>query len=125
VVGIGREPRPTQPRRGDVHLIAFEEVGGAVMRGPHPAVLVQNDRLARSRTALVCPLSTRGGLAPDSIPPYLVWVRRHESGLDQDGWVKVDQLYTRPVEGLGPRLGRLSPEAMDRVDASLRFVLAL
>lgn len=125
MVGIGRSREGGGPSRGDVHLITFAEVGGAVMRGPHPAVLVQTDRLSRSSTVLVCPMSTRGGRGPDYVPPYLVWVRRQESGLDRDGWIKVDQLYTRPVEDLGPRLGRLNPEAMARLDASLRFVLAL
>ena len=44
---------------------------------------------------------------------------------DRDGWVKADQLFTRPIDTLGPRLGRLNPAAMTRVDASLRFVLGL
>jgi mRNA-degrading endonuclease toxin of MazEF toxin-antitoxin module len=59
------------------------------------------------------------------VPAYLAWVVRSESGLDRDGWVKVDQVYTRPVELLGPKLGRLNPEALARVDASLRFALDL
>ncbi len=125
MVGIGREPRGSVIRRGDIHLVTFEDIGGAAIQGPHPAVLVQSDRMARSATVLVCPMSTRGGRGPAVTLPYLVWVRRVESGLDRDGWVKADQVYTRPVELLGPRLGRLNPEAMARVDASLRFVLAL
>jgi mRNA-degrading endonuclease toxin of MazEF toxin-antitoxin module len=125
MVGIGRGPAALRGRRGDIHLVAFEDIGGATIQGPHPAVVVQTDRLARSSTVLVCPMSTRSGRRPDAVPPYLAWVARHESGLDRDGWVKVDQIYTRPVELLGLRLGRLNPEALARVDASLRFVLAL
>ncbi len=48
-----------------------------------------------------------------------------DSGLDRDGFVKCDQVFTRPAPWLGQRLGRLNPEAMARVDASLRFVLGL
>ena len=70
-------------------------------------------------------MTSRGGRQPDVVQPYLVWVSRKESGLDRDGWVKADQVFTRPVDILGPRLGRLAPEALARVDASLRFVLAL
>lgn len=125
MVSIGQHPAVGQGRRGDIHLVAFEDIGGAAIQGPHPAVIVQSDRLARSSTVLVCPMTTRGGRGPEVVPPYLVWVPRHASGLDRDGWVKADQLYTRPVELLGPRLGRISPEAMTRVDASLRFVLAV
>jgi mRNA-degrading endonuclease toxin of MazEF toxin-antitoxin module len=47
------------------------------------------------------------------------------SGLTRDGYVKVDQVFTRPTDALGPKVGRLKPETMDRLDAALRFVLAL
>jgi mRNA-degrading endonuclease toxin of MazEF toxin-antitoxin module len=47
------------------------------------------------------------------------------SGLDRDGFVKADQVFTRPAERLGPRVGRLNPETMDRLDVALRFVLEL
>lgn len=125
VVSIGHRSPVAGPRRGDVYLVDFEEVGGAVMQGPHPAVVVQTDRLSRSATVLVCPMTSRGGGRPDYVPPHLAWVGRRESGLDRDAWVKPDQLFTRPVDSLGPRLGRLAPEAITRVDMALRFVLAL
>ena len=38
---------------------------------------------------------------------------------------RCDQVFTRPASWLGPKLGRLNPEALARVDASLRFVLEL
>ena len=58
VVGIGRAPASIGPSRGDVHLIAFPDVGGHVIRGPHPGVVVQTDRLARSSTVIVVPLTS-------------------------------------------------------------------
>jgi mRNA-degrading endonuclease toxin of MazEF toxin-antitoxin module len=125
MVTIGRGAAILGPRRGDIYLVDFEEIGGAVMQGQHPAIVVQTDRMARSSTVLVCPVTSRGNRQPDYVPPYRAWVERRESGLDRDAWVKPDQLFTRPVESLGPRLGRLAPEAIARVDASLRFVLAL
>jgi mRNA-degrading endonuclease toxin of MazEF toxin-antitoxin module len=71
-------------------------------------------------------MTTRGGRTPGEwLPPYLVDVSRRDSGLDRDGFVKCDQVFTRPAPWLGLRLGRLSPEAMARVEASLRFVLGL
>ncbi|HYO42006.1 MAG TPA: type II toxin-antitoxin system PemK/MazF family toxin [Candidatus Limnocylindrales bacterium] len=124
-MSIGQRPVLDRGRRGDIHLVTFEDIGGAAIQGPHPAVIVQSERLARSSTVLVCPMTTRQGRGHEVVPPYLVWVSRQATGLDRDGWVKADQLYTRPVELLGPRLGHISPEAMTRVDASLRFVLAL
>jgi mRNA-degrading endonuclease toxin of MazEF toxin-antitoxin module len=107
--------------------VQFEDAGGDVLRGPHPAVVVSSDRLNRwDGTVLVCSMTSRSRHeSPAWVPPYLVRVTRRESGLDRDGWTKCDQVFTRPAPSLGPRLGRLAPEALARVDASLRFVLAL
>jgi mRNA-degrading endonuclease toxin of MazEF toxin-antitoxin module len=124
VVGIGRGVAPAGPRRGDIHFIAFPEVGGHVLGGPHPAVVVQSDRLRRSSTVVVVPMTSAARSAAES-PPYLVPVTRRESDLDRDGFVKCDQPATLPVAVLGPRAGRIAPEALHRVDAALRFVLAL
>ena len=70
-------------------------------------------------------MSTRGGRRPDAVPPYLVWVTRHESGLIVMAGSRSTRSTPGPVELLGPKLGRLNPEALARVDASLRFVLGL
>lgn len=124
VVGIGRETGASGPRRGDVHFIAFPDLGGRVLRGPHPAVVVQTDRLRMSSTVVVVPMTSRARSAAEE-PPYLVAVAARDSGLDRDGFVKCDQPATLPVVALGPRAGRLAPAAIDRLDAALRFVLDL
>lgn len=126
MVAIGQRAPDTRPRRGDIHLVQFPDLGGHVLRGPHPALIVSSDRLNRpDGTILVCSLTSRGAADPAWVLPYLVRVTRRDSGLDRDGWVKCDQVFTRPAIWLGPKLGRLAPEALARVDASLRFVLAL
>jgi mRNA-degrading endonuclease toxin of MazEF toxin-antitoxin module len=122
VVGIGSEGAQLGPRRGDIHFIAFPDLGGHVLRGPHPAVVVQTDRMRRSSTVIVVPMTSSPRSAAEK-PPYLVAVARQESGLDRDGFVKVDQPATLPLSVLGPRAGRLTPETMQRLDVSLRFVL--
>ncbi len=124
MVGIGRVLPPVGPRRGDVHFVAFPDLDGRVIRGPHPAVVVQSDRLARSATVIVAPLTSAPRSAPER-PPYLVPLAAREADLPRDGFIKCDQLTTLPVSLLGPRVGRLNPEAMGRLDAALRFVLAL
>ena len=124
MVGIGHEGAQLGPRRGDIHFIAFPDLGGHVLRGPHPAVVVQTERMRRSSTVVVVPMTSSPRSAGEQ-PPYLVAITRQESGLDRDGFVKADQPATLPVRVLGPRAGRLAPEAIERLDASLRFVLAL
>jgi mRNA-degrading endonuclease toxin of MazEF toxin-antitoxin module len=104
--------------------VTFPDAGGHVLRGPHPAVVVQNDRLARSGTVVLVPM-TSSARSADLQPPYLVAIAARDSGLPSDGFVKCDQPVTLPVALLGPRAGRLNPDAVERVDAGLRFVLAL
>lgn len=124
MVGIGREPAALGPRRGDIHFIAFPDQGGNVLRGPHPAVVVQTDRMRRSSTVIVVPMTSSPRSAAEA-PPYLVAVSGRESGLDRDGFVKCDQPATLPMTVLGPKRGRLAPHAIDRLDIALRFVLEI
>ena len=122
MVGIGQRPAQAGPRRGDVHFIAFPDSGGDVLRGPHPAVVIQAERMQRSSTVIVVPMTSSSRSAVEA-PPYLVAIGAAESGLGRDGFAKCDQLATLPVIVLGARAGRLSPAALDRVDVALRFVL--
>ena len=124
MVGIGRTAPPVGPMRGDIHYIDFPDLGGNVIRGPHPAVVVRTDRLARSTTVIVAPMTSSPRSAPEK-PRYLVPVAAREAGLPRDGFVKCDQLATYPTVLLGPKLGRLNPAAIDRLDDALRFVLGL
>ena len=112
------------PGRGDIHFVDFGDTGGNVIRGPHPAVVVQTDRLRRSSTVVVVPM-TSTARAAEFAPPFLVAVTRRESGLARDGWIKCDQPMTLPAELLGPRAGRLTPAVLGRVGAALLFVLDL
>lgn len=124
MVAIGQRPPRAGPRRGDVHFIAFPDTGGNVLRGPHPAVVVQTDRMTRSSTVIVVPMTSAARSAVLA-PPYLVAVGARESGLDRDGFAKCDQPTTLPLVVLGPRAGRLAPAALDRLDSALRFVMDL
>jgi mRNA-degrading endonuclease toxin of MazEF toxin-antitoxin module len=123
-VSIGRAAPRVGPRRGDIVLVTFPEVGGHVQAGRRPAVVVQADRLARSGTVVLCPMTSAP--PPDDLPrPHRVAVTHAESGLDRDGWVKADQFVTVPTGVLVGPIGRLAPPAIERVDAALRFVLDL
>lgn len=121
-MSIGRGAPPTGPRRGDVVVVAFPEVGGHVQAGRRPAVVVQTDRLARSGTVVVCPM-TSAPPRDDHPRPHRVPVARRDSGLDRDGWVKADQLVTIPATMLGGPVGHLGPAVLERLDVALRFVL--
>ena len=124
MVGIGHAPPIVGPARGDIHIVDFPDVGGNVIRGPHPGVIVQTDRMRRSSTVVVVPL-TSAAKAAGFEPAFLVQIAGREAGLPRDGWAKCDQPMTLPTFLLGPKAGRLNPAAIDRLDDALRFVLGL
>lgn len=124
MVGIGHAPAVVGPARGDIHIVDFTDVGGHVIRGPHPGVIVQTDRMRRSSTVVVVPLTSAAKAAAFQ-PKFLVQITGRESGLPRDGWAKCDQPMTLPTFLLGPKAGRLNPEAIGRLDDALRFVLGL
>ena len=124
MVGIGREPPAGALRRGDVHIADVPDVGGSVIRGPHPVVVVQSDRLRRSTTIVVVPMTSSAAAARFN-PPFLVPVTARASGLQRDGWAKCDQPMTLAAGHVGDRVGRLNPETMDDVDHALGFVLGI
>ena len=123
-MSIGRAAPQAGPRKGDIFVLEFPDVGGHVQAGRRPGVVVQADRFSRSGTVVLCPM-TSSAAADDHPRPYRVPVGRAESGLDRDGWVKTDQLVTVPAALLQGPVARLVPAAIDRLDIALRFVLDL
>ncbi len=123
-MSIGRAAPQAGPRKGDIFVLEFPDVGGRVQAGRRPAVVVQADRFSRSGTVILCPI-TSAPPRDDLRRPHRVPVARAESGLDRDGWVKADQPSTVPATMLIGPIGRLAPAAIDRLDVALRFVLDL
>jgi len=80
--------------------------------------------MRRSATVIVVPL-TGSARAAEFEPAFLVRIGMRESGLPRDGFAKCDQPMTLPTAVLGPKVGRLNPEAITRLDDALRFVLGL
>ena len=95
-MSIARVAPQAGPRKGDIFVVEFPDVGGHVQAGRRPGVVVQADRFARSGTVVLCPM-TSSAPADDHPRPHRVPVARTESGLDRDGWVKADQLVTVPA----------------------------
>ena len=127
MVGIGRASAAQRPTRGDIHLVSFAAGLGPVIDGPHPAIIVSSDSLNRGAgTVMACPMTSRIRHDPEAyLPPYLVPAPGHATGLTRDGYIKVDQVHTLPIDVLGPRMGRANPETMAEVDTALRFVLGV
>jgi mRNA interferase MazF len=119
----------TDPRRGDVVLIAFPFIAqGQTERKRRPALVVQADRYNRRRAAVVIAAIT--GATPAHLLPCKVPVTQHspqgkQAGLRLDSVIDCQTIATVPREEIVARLGTLSPDLMRRVDEALKGALGL
>ena len=97
----------TEPRRGDVYLVALDLTLGSEIRKTRPCVIVSPDDLNPALgTYLIAPMTT-GGRA------YAFRVACRFQGTD--GFVVADQLRTVDRARLVRRLGRVSRGAMGEI----------
>lgn len=119
----------TDPRRGDVVLIAFPFIAqGQTERKRRPALVVQADRYNRRRAAVVVAAIT--GSTPKHLLPCKVPLTQHsphgrQAGLRLDSVIDCQTIATVPREEIVARLGTLPPELMRRVDEALKDALGL
>ena len=119
----------TDPRRGDVVLIAFPFITqGQTERKRRPALVVQADRYNRRRAAVVIAAITSA--TPARLLPCKVSVTQHspqgrQAGLRLDSVIDCQTIATVPREEIVARIGTLPPELMRRVDEALKDTLGL
>lgn len=104
------------PSRGDVYLVQLDPTRGSEIRKTRPCVVVSPDELNdHLRTVMIAPMTTRGYAYP-----WRVSCRFR----GRNGFVATDQLRTVDVERLARRLGRLAPNALAAVLATLEEMFA-
>jgi mRNA interferase MazF len=119
----------TDPRRGDVVLIAFPFIAqGQTERKRRPALVVQADRYNRRRAAVVIAAIT--SMSPEHLLPCKVPIAQHstegrQAGLRLDSIIDCQTIATVPSEEIVARLGTLPHVLMRRVDDALRDALGL
>lgn len=112
-----------RPRRGEVFWVDFEPHWGVEQKGRRPALVVQNDI-----GNLQAPYTVVVAISAATLPrlyPFLVPLRKGESGIELYGHVNCAHLLTIDQKRLLKRIGTLSRMTMQRVDEALRFQLAL
>ncbi len=106
-------------KRGELWTVA----GGPGVAGkPRPALIVQDDAFAHTRSITICPLtsdetevpSARLGLAPTE-----------RNGLTRASHLMVDKLTTIPRSRLGKRIGAIDDESMAQVNITMMIFLGL
>lgn len=102
-------------KRGEVWLAALQEP-----LGRRPVVLLSRDEAYRVRTFVTVALITT---TIRNIPTEVLLTP--EEGLIKRCVINLDDLFTIEKARLERFLTQLSPEKIDRVNASLKFALAL
>jgi mRNA interferase MazF len=109
--------------QGDIFWVDLGEPYGSEPGYRRPCVVVQRNRLNRSRiqTVVICVLTTNleraAGLGN-------VLLAAGEADLPQQSVVVVSQLYSLDKRRLGVKIGTLSPERVRQVLAGIQLILA-
>lgn len=113
-------PRKT-PIRGEVWIVSLDPTVGHELQKTRPAIIVTSDIYNRYNwVVLVVPLTSRESAVYDQ-----VLIEPPEGGLKKTSVTLPDQLRAVDCRRLVKRLGRLSPETLQKLDRSLRIVLDL
>lgn len=105
------------PRRGEIYYLDFSPAKGSEMRGPHPALVVQNDVGNRvSRLTIVAAITSNLDAAR---LPVCVQVSPVDSGLPRESVVNLGHIYTVDKSRLRQLVGRLPADVMEQIDRAL------
>ncbi|MGN0779787.1 MAG: type II toxin-antitoxin system PemK/MazF family toxin [Aristaeellaceae bacterium] len=108
-------------KRGDIYRADLDPVVGSEQGGIRPVVIIQNDTGNRhSTTVIVAAVTTR---TKKRHLPVHVPITAAESGLRKDSVILTEQLRTLEKSRLTRYLGRLTPQAMGRLDRALALSL--
>jgi mRNA interferase MazF len=106
-------------RRGDVVWADLNPARGHEQGGQRPVVIVSEDVFnARSGTVIAMAITSQP--QPAGFP--LTW-QLSSVKLPKPSWVKISQIRTLSVQRIGKKLGRLSPEELDRLIEGLNEIV--
>lgn len=111
------------PRRGEIYFLDFSPATGFEMRGPHPALIIQND-VGNQVSALTIVAAITSNLRVADLPVGVL-IRPEESGLPRPSVVHLGHMYTVDKRRLQNLVGRLPDEKMREVDSAIQVSLGL
>ena len=112
-----------QPRRGEIYFLDFSPSKGSEMKGPHPALVVQND-VGNKVSGLTIVAAITSNLKVAELPVG-VFVTPEESGLPYKSVVHLGQIYSIDKERLQNLVGTLSERKMLEINKAIEISLGL
>ncbi|HCC68566.1 MAG TPA: PemK family transcriptional regulator [Nitrospiraceae bacterium] len=112
-----------QPKRGEIYFLDFSPSKGREVKGPHPALIIQND-IGNKVGSLTIVAAITSNLKVAELP-IGVLIKPKESGLAHESVVHLGQIYTIDKERLQNLIGTLSKDKMSEVNKAAEISLGL
>jgi mRNA interferase MazF len=112
-----------QPKRGEIYFLDFSPSKGREMKGPHPALVIQNN-VGNKVSGLTIVAAITSSLKVAGLPVGVL-ITPEESGLPHKSVVHLGQIYTIDKERLQNFAGTLSVLKMKEVDRAIEVSLGL
>jgi mRNA interferase MazF len=110
-------------RRGEIYLVNLDPIVGSEIGKSRPALIIQNDVGNQySPVTIVAPVTSQEA---NKKYPTDVWITAHESGLEKNSRVLLNQIRTVDKTRIHRKIGKLSAERMQEVNQAIRASLAL
>lgn len=105
--------------RGDIVWANLDPVRGREQAGRRPVVVVSHDVFnERSGTVIAMAITSQPQRAG-----FPLTLELRSGGLPKRSWVKISQIRTLSVEGLGEGIGRVVPEELDLLVEGLNEII--
>jgi len=105
--------------RGEIRWADLNPVRGSEQAGYQP-VLIRSHDAFNERSGTVIAMAITSQLQRAGFP---LTVELRSGNLPKQSWVKIGQIRTLTTERIGKRLGRVSPDELDRVIDGLDEVI--
>jgi mRNA interferase MazF len=106
--------------RGDIYWADLDPTRGHEQSGLRPALVISHDVFnERSGTVIALAITSQGSRAG-----FPLTMEVKSTKLPKQSWVKIGQIRTLAVERLGKKLGRVSPEELNRVVEGLNEIIS-
>ncbi|MGA2060553.1 MAG: type II toxin-antitoxin system PemK/MazF family toxin [Thermoguttaceae bacterium] len=105
--------------RGDIYWADLNPTRGHEQSGLRPAMVISHDVFnERSGTVIALAITSQ-----ESQAGFPLTMEIKSTKLPKQSWVKIGQIRTLAIERLGKKIGRVSPEELNRVVEGLNEII--
>jgi mRNA interferase MazF len=105
--------------RGDIYWADLDPTRGHEQSGLRPVLVISHDVFnERSGTVIALAITSQ-----ESRAGYPLTMEIKSAKLPKQSWIKIGQIRTLAIERIGKKLGRISPEELNRVIEGLNEVV--